>query len=89
MPKIAEPIGMPAAITEPKATSSTITAIGEADRLLALDLFDTADDLARQLGLEPGVAGDLDRVERRLALGRVRAGRRCSAPSRTPPGRRG
>ena len=27
MPKIAEPIGMPAAITEPNATSSTITAI--------------------------------------------------------------
>src|SRR5436190_935993 len=27
MPKIAEPIGIPAAITEPKATSSTITAI--------------------------------------------------------------
>ena len=71
MPKIAEPIGIPAAITEPKATSSTITAISRPIASLALDLVDLADDLARQLGLEPGVAGDLDRLERRLTrLGR-------------------
>ena len=46
MPNMAEPIGIPAAITEPNATSSTTTATSEPDRLAAAFVLRAADDLA-------------------------------------------
>ena len=60
MPNSAEPIGMPAAITEPNATRSTMMATARPTISPPSTSSDPLHDRARQLGLQTGVAGDLD-----------------------------
>ena len=62
-PSSAVPIGMPAATSEPNATTRTMTATIKPSHLVALDLFAGARDGAGDLGLHAGVARRSDRLD--------------------------